>query len=227
MGLFWIGWFVLVLIDPQIPWRHLPILLSDALGAAALNTFYQQAPRALKTPFLGLSWGVLLVTIGDLMLLPGKQYLHLTGALDPSSDYVFLLATISIMMGSFSLPYIMEQQGLYPNGRFALLIGIAAICSSITVYIYTTYFNSMPLLSILIHAIIMLVFVLYLLQSFLIGGGRIGKQVQVISIALALVNVGRIIAIVWTWSPITHTIYEVIWLTGMSILIYFSPRKSG
>ncbi|GEM47766.1 hypothetical protein DC3_34010 [Deinococcus cellulosilyticus NBRC 106333 = KACC 11606] len=225
MGLFWIGWLVLITIDPQNPWRLLPVLLSDALGAAALNTFYQQAPKALKTPFLGLSWGVLLVTVGDLMLLPGKQYLNLTGVLDPSSDYIFLLATISIMMGSFSLPYIMEQQGLYPNGRFALLIGIAAVISSVTVYLFTTYVTKMPFLNILIHAIIMLVFVLYLLQSFLIGGGRIGKQVQVVSIALTLVNVGRIIGIIGDWSPLTHTLYEIVWLTGMSVLLYFSPRK--
>ncbi|WP_157442777.1 hypothetical protein [Deinococcus misasensis] len=226
MGLFWVVWLALVLVSPEIPYRLLPVVLSDALGAAALATFYQQAPKALKTPFLGLAWGVVLVTLGDIMLFPGEQYLHLTSILDPISDYVFLLATLSIMLGSFSLPYIMEQQGLYPNGRFALLIGIAAVCSSVTVYLYTTQISKMNFLDILIHGIIMLVFVLYLLQSFLIGGGRIGKQVQVISIALTLINVGRIISIVGAWSTFTHTVYELLWLLGMSILIYFSPRKS-
>lgn len=225
IGMIWLGWVVFVSWSPSSPWRLLDIIASDLLGAVVLHAFYRQAPKAMQAPLWGLTCGMYFITLADILILPGEHFLNVFFLFDPYTGYISLVGLLFVLVGSLTLPYTMEQQGLYPAGRSAVLMGISAVVSSFSLYFLTSA-KQLDFLEAITQALVVLVFMLYLLQSFLVGGGRIGKQIQVISIALTLINVGRIIAIAGDWQLIYQLTYEALWLLGITVLVLFAPRKN-
>ncbi|MBF6594551.1 MAG: hypothetical protein IVW51_08890 [Thermaceae bacterium] len=202
--------------------RSLAVGLFNFVGAWSLAAIATRSPVALRQVLLGLTLGLLLLGIGDLLF---------TWALNFSVDTRVLRQPIYIagvflllVMGSM-LPFSMERQGLYSEG-FSRRVVLLALLGGAILAGLSFLVRPLPTVDLLYAGAAFYLTLVFVQQAQMLAGGRIGRALQGVVWALVLGSLARIVTVLGGAEPARWSVvvYDLLWISAMSVLTWSARR---
>ncbi|AWR86191.1 hypothetical protein [Meiothermus taiwanensis] len=215
LGLLWLLWGAGLLGDSFA--RSLAVSLSNFVGAYALWWGAARSPTILRGALSGLAVGLLVLGVGDLLYT-----YNLASGLDTRAlrEGIYLVGAVLLLLMGGLLPFRMERQGLYPLGfaqRLALLAGLGGVLLSAL----ATLIRPLSLLELIYAGVAFSLTLLFVQQTPVLAGGRIGRYLRGVVWALVLGSLARLVYILGGAPPALWSVvaYDVLWMLAMSVLL--------
>jgi hypothetical protein len=215
LGFLWLFWAVGLLGDSYV--RSLAVSLSNFVGAYALWWVAARSPAILRGALTGLAVGLLVLGVGDLLFT-----YNVAAGLDTRAlrEGIYLVGVVLLLLMGSLLPFRMERQGLYPLGfaqRLASLAGLGGVLLSAL----ATLIRPLSLLELIYAGVAFYLTLLFIQQTPVWAGGRIGRYLQSVVWALVLGSLARLVYILGNVPPAQWSIvaYDVLWMLSMSVLL--------
>ncbi len=215
-------WLVGLINDNAL--RSLAVGLFNFVGAWSLVAIATRSPLALRRVLRGLTLGLLLLGIGDLLFTWSlnfsvdtrvlRQPIYIAG--------VFLL----LVMGSM-LPFSMERQGLYSEG-FSRRVVLLALLGGAILAGLSFLVRPLATVDLLYAGAAFYLTLVFVQQAKVLAGGRIGRALQGVVWALVLGSLARIVTVLGgaesaRWSVVA---YDLLWISAMSVLTWSARRRA-
>jgi len=215
LGLLWLVWLMGLLGDSYA--RNLAVSLSNFVGAYALWQVAARSPVILRAALSGLAVGLLFLGAGDLLF----TYQVVTGlSTQDVREGIYLVGVALLLLMGSLLPFRMEGQGFYPLGfsqRLALVAGLGGVLLSAL----STLLRPLSVTELIYAGAAFYLTLLFVQQTSMLAGGRIGRYLQGVVWALVLGSLARVVYLLGgvppaQWSIVT---YDILWMLAMSVLL--------
>ncbi|WP_295394588.1 hypothetical protein [Meiothermus sp.] len=214
LGLLWLMWLGGLLTDTFV--RSLAVSLSNFVGAYALWQAAARSPGILKRALGGLATGLLFLGLGDLLF----TYNVATGVSTQAVREGIYLAGVALFLAMGTLlPLSMERQGLYALG-FASRLALLAVLGGLLLAALTTLIRPLRVVELIYAGVAFYLTLLFLQQTPVLAGGRIGRYLQGVVWALVLGSLARVVYVLGGAPPAHWSIvaYDLLWMLAMSVL---------
>lgn len=221
LGLLWLLWLLGLLSDTYL--RNLAVSLSNLVGAYALWRAAIPSPLILRAVLLGLAVGLLFLGIGDLLF----TYHVATGiSTQAVREGIYLAGVILFLLMGSLLPFRMERQGFYPLGfsqRLALVAGLGGVLLAGL----STLIRPLSVVELIYAGAAFYLTLLFVQQTPVLAGGRIGRYLQGVVWALVLGSLARVVYVLGGAPPAQWSIvaYDILWMLAMSVLLLSSFKN--
>lgn len=226
LGLLWLVWLGGLLTDSFV--RSLAVSLSNFVGAYALWYVTARSPAILRRALGGLAVGMLFLGLGDLLF----TYNVATGiSTQAAREGIYLMGVALFLVMGTLLPISMERQGLYLVG-FSQRLVLVAVLGGLLLAGLTTLIRPLNAVELIYAGVAFYLTLLFVQQTPVLAGGRIGRYLQGVVWALVLGSLARVVYVLGGAPPAQWSIvaYDVLWMLAMSVLLlgarYTPPPKS-
>ncbi|GEM83747.1 MAG: hypothetical protein KatS3mg073_1086 [Meiothermus sp.] len=215
LGLLWLVWLLGLLSDSYA--RNLAVSLSNFLGAYALWWVAARSPAIVRPALGGLAAGLLFLGVGDLLF----TYNVATGiGTQAIREVIYLVGVALFLLMGTLLPFRMEGHGFYPLGFFQRL-ALVAVLGGVLLSALTTLIRPLSLIELIYAGVAFYLTLLFVQQTPVLAGGRIGRYLQGVVWALVLGSLARVIYVLGGVPPALWSIvvYDILWMLAMSVLL--------
>jgi len=219
----WLAWLLGVAAGNLT--RSIAVSAANFVGAAAIGRIAAKSPAIVRRVLLGITVGLVFLGLGDLIF----TYNLATGT-DTRAirEPIYLVGVVLFLWAGSLLPFSMERQGLYPEG-FALRVFLIAIVAGGVLVGLTALIHPFEIAELIYAATAFYLTVLFIQQTSLLAGGRIGQSLRELVWALVLGSLARVVSVLGDtpagpafWSVI---LYDLLWMSAMSVLLLGATRR--
>ena len=210
----------------QVVVQSLAFSLWDGVGAIALWVLSSRysGPLGLTLKGLALGWGVQGVAdaLYTLEIYLGLQGLPNEPIRGIRQWFNYAGAAVVLLAGT-AFPWAMEQRGLYSKGSF---IGLLLLTLLGTVVAVVGLHQLRPLTSfdLIFNVAAFFLALLFVQQTFMLQGGRIGEGLQIATGAILLVSIARVVYALSVEAPWSTTISDLFWIAG-ALFVVIAVRR--
>lgn len=215
LGLLWLIWMLGLLSDSYA--RNLAVSLSNFVGAYALWWIAARSPAILRRALSGLAVGLLFLGVGDLLFTYNVASGINTQAV---REAIYLVGVALFLLMGTLLPFRMEGHGFYPLGFFQRL-ALVAVLGGVLLSALTTLIRPLSVIELIYAGVAFYLTLLFVQQTPVLAGGRIGRYLQGVVWALVLGSLARVVYVLGGEPPAQWSIvaYDILWMMAMSVLL--------
>lgn len=216
-------WLLGLFLDNTL--RSLAEALFNFVGAWAVTSIAGRSPPALRRVLVGLTLGLALLGVGDLLYTYSLGTGNDTAAL---REPIYIAGVLLFLLMGTLLPLGMERQGLYREG-FTLRVLSLSVLGGLVLTGLSRLIRPLSPVEMLYAGVSFYLSLLFVQQAQTLAGGRIGRTLQGVVWALVLGSLGRVLTVVVATPPEPHwsvVVYDLLWISAMSVLTWSASRRS-
>lgn len=231
----WIQLFLLVLFavwmwgarEGQVVVQSLAFSLWDGVGAIAmwLLGIRYSGPLGLTLKGLALGWGVqgvadALYTLELYLGLQGLPNIQVRGI----REWFNYTAGAVVLLAGTAFPWAMEQRGLY-SARSFIRVTMLALLGTVMAIAALSLVRSLSNFDMVFHGAAFFLALMFVQQTFMLQGGRIGEGLQIATGAVLLVSMARVTYALSVEAPWSAVISDLFWIAGALFVVIAVRRQ--